>query len=238
MSQAIPLTDLVALSAAETGLASHLHGRDAAWANEPSALPGWTRAHVVGHLVGNALGLDNLVRWASTGQETPMYPTREARASEIERRSQLSWADLLDELDHSAEVLRSSLTHLSEPVATRDLRLGSGSPARACDLAAIRIREVAIHRVDLADADYRPSDWQPRFTMRTLSELTPFFQQRREAPVTVLRATDTGCCWAVGEHGPDLVGREADLLAWLVGRPHGPITSTDGAAVPTAPEWV
>jgi hypothetical protein len=42
----------------------------------------------------------------------------------------------------------------------------------------------------------------------------------------------------VGDRGPDLVGREADLLAWLVGRPHDPITSTDGSTVPRAPAWV
>jgi maleylpyruvate isomerase len=238
MSLAIPLTDLEALSAAEAGLAAHLRGRDAAWASEPSALPAWTRAHVVGHLVGNALGLDNLARWAATGAETPMYPSPESRASEIERRSGLPWADLLAELEQSAAQLETSLSNLTEPVAARDLRLGSGSPARVCDLAAIRTREVEIHRVDLADAQFQPSDWRSRFRLRTLSELAPFFQQRREAPVSVLRATDTGSCWVVGDRGPDLVGREADLLAWLVGRPHDPITSTDGSTVPRAPAWV
>ena len=40
---------------------------------EPSLLPGWTRGHVLTHLARNADGLANLLRWAGTGIETPVY---------------------------------------------------------------------------------------------------------------------------------------------------------------------
>src|SRR5918999_1732122 len=40
---------------------------------EPSLLPGWTRAHIVTHMARNADGLRNLLTWARTGVETPMY---------------------------------------------------------------------------------------------------------------------------------------------------------------------
>ncbi|MFL6178869.1 MAG: hypothetical protein ACJ74E_03330, partial [Actinomycetes bacterium] len=59
-----------------------------------------------------------------------------------------------------------------------------------------------------------------------------------EVPVHVLRATDTGNCWDVGADGADLVGHEADLLAWLLGRPYRDITTTDHSRVPDAPAWV
>ena len=40
---------------------------------EPSALPGWTRRHLLAHVAANAAALGNLVHWAATGEPTPMY---------------------------------------------------------------------------------------------------------------------------------------------------------------------
>ncbi len=51
----------------------------------PTALPGWTRAHVVAHVHFNALALRRLVSWARTGEETPMYASPSQRAEEIDR---------------------------------------------------------------------------------------------------------------------------------------------------------
>jgi maleylpyruvate isomerase len=237
MSLATPLTHLVELERVEARLAADLSSRDASWSTTSSALPGWTRSHVVAHLTGNALGLINLTRWAETGVECPMYPSKEARAAEIEQRAELPWDALVELHAAAAQQLREALQHLTEPVATRALRLGSGARADICDVGSIRIREVEVHRVDL-NGDYQPSDWSSQFTLRTLSELTPFFRERREVPVHVLRSTDTGSCWEVGEQGPDLMGSEADLLAWLIGRPHGELATTDRSGLPTAPPWV
>ena len=51
----------------------------------PSMLPGWTRRHVLSHVAANAEALGNLVQWARTGVETPMYGSPEARAAGIAR---------------------------------------------------------------------------------------------------------------------------------------------------------
>jgi len=40
-------------------------------AREASLLPGWSRGHVLTHVARNADGLQNLLIWASTGEETP-----------------------------------------------------------------------------------------------------------------------------------------------------------------------
>src|ERR671939_294815 len=56
---------------------------------QPSALPGWSRAHVVAHLARNADALVNLCSWARTGVETPMYPSRQARDAAIEATATL-----------------------------------------------------------------------------------------------------------------------------------------------------
>jgi maleylpyruvate isomerase len=237
MSLAVPLTHLTELAAAEACLAADLAGRDQSWASYPSGLPGWSRAHVVAHLVGNADGLVNLATWAASGHETPMYPSADARAADIGRRAAQPWDDLAREVSASSTRLEAALTALHEPVAARNLRLGSGAPVSVVDLAAIRIREIEIHRVDLA-AEYQPVDWSGPFTGRTLDQLTPFFRNQRSVGVQVLRSVDTGTGWVVSDHGPDLIGTEADLLAWLIGRPHGPLHTSDASPVPDAPIWV
>jgi maleylpyruvate isomerase len=234
---ALPRTHLVELAASEAALSADLGGRDQAWAAAPSALPGWTRSHVVGHLAGNALGLLNLVRWAESGVQTPMYASPEERSAEIDRRAALPWSELLAETRLTAEQLGLALDGLREPLGARTLRLGSGAEIGAWELAAVRIREIEVHRVDLG-AEYRPVDWSPAFTVRTLDQVTPFFRSRREVPAHTLRCTDTGRCWQVGRSGPDVVGTEADLLAWLLGRAHPGVHTTDGTPLPAAPAWV
>ena len=107
----------------------------------------------------------------------------------------------------------------------------------SADLGVIRIREIEIHRVDLA-AEYQPVDWAEPFTIRTFGQLAPFFLNKREVPAHMLRSVDSGRCWEVGAAGPDLLGIEADLLAWLLGRPHGPLRTSDDSPLPVAPAWV
>ena len=51
---------------------------------EPSLLPGWTRGHVLSHIARNADGLINLLRWAHTGTQIPMYASQQARDADIE----------------------------------------------------------------------------------------------------------------------------------------------------------
>lgn len=234
---ALPLTHLAELAASEAALSADLGGRNQAWASAASALPGWTRAHVVGHLAGNALGLANLARWATSGVETPMYGSSDERATEIDRRAALPWDELVAETRQTAAKLSAALGELREPVACRTLRLGSGAEISAWELAAVRIREIEVHRVDLG-AEYRPVDWSPAFVVRTLDQVVPFFRRNREVPAALLRATDTGRCWEVGVSGTDLLGTEADLLAWLLGRAHPGVHTTDGAPPPAAPAWV
>src|SRR5881227_109206 len=45
----------------------------------PSRLAGWTRGHVLAHLIRNADSYWNLLEWARTGTEYPQYPSDEAR---------------------------------------------------------------------------------------------------------------------------------------------------------------
>ena len=50
----------------------------------PSLLPGWTRAHVVAHLLLNAEGLAAALRGLLAGEDVPMYPSQERRDGDID----------------------------------------------------------------------------------------------------------------------------------------------------------
>lgn len=64
----------------------------------PSYLPGWSRAHVVAHVARNADALVNLMTWARTGVETPMYASADRRANEIEDGARQPVGELREDL--------------------------------------------------------------------------------------------------------------------------------------------
>src|SRR5215213_2212164 len=69
----------------------------------PSLLPGWTRGHVVTHLCRNADAVTNLVEWAATGDERPMYASQAARDAAIEAGAGRPVAEQLADAEESAE---------------------------------------------------------------------------------------------------------------------------------------
>jgi len=82
-------------------------------ARMPSALDGWSRAHVVAHLAANADAVGNLITWARTGVETPMYSSPQQRAEDIEAGSVRSLEDLRDWFDRSADRLAAAMDGLT-----------------------------------------------------------------------------------------------------------------------------
>ena len=149
---------LAHLSSATQRLVATVTSLDDAALAQPSGLPGWTRGHVVAHLSRNADGLGNLVTWADTGVETPMYVSRDARAAAIEadayRPAAVQLADLVD----SAEALSARLEAMSNEADDALLRMVSGAEIEGWELVHLRLREVEIHHVDLA-AGYSPANW-------------------------------------------------------------------------------
>ena len=80
----------------------------------PSALPGWSRKHLLAHLAANAGALGNLVRWAATGQPTAMYSSPGERAAGIEHGSRLPAGELTAWLRRSADALEEAMSSLSD----------------------------------------------------------------------------------------------------------------------------
>ena len=102
-------------------------------AREPSLLPGWTRGHVLTHLARNADAMVNLLTWARTGDETPMYPSREQRNADIEAGSGRTASDLVADVHATHErMLADHRRHARGGVgqpgpARRSRRRGAGA---------------------------------------------------------------------------------------------------------------
>ncbi len=235
-------------------------------AREPSALPGWSRGHVLTHLARNADGLRNLLIWARTGVVTPQYPSQQARDEGIEAGAGRPAAALLADLRDSAEAFlaeAASMPGSRWPVAVHGVR-GRGHPAWYT--LARRLSEVEIHHVDLA-AGYQPADWPGWFAADGLESVAGEFAQRADVPPAQLRVTggdpgqasdprqagaagqaDAGREYQIGtaaaghggapQPGVRISGPAWLLFAWLIGRSAGRgLTAEPPGPLPVLPAW-
>jgi maleylpyruvate isomerase len=203
----------------------------------PSALPGWTRAHVLTHLARNADAMANLTHWARTGERRPMYAGGAAgRDAAIAEGAGRHIGDLRLDLDESAERLLAAFADFTSQGLGRQVEARNGVLWSGWELPLIRRREVEIHHVDL-DAGYGPADWTSAFAALTLDQVAPQFVARGDCPVASLHDAGGGV-WQVGASGPTLSGSTQELAAWLVGRSAGAgLTPSPPGAVPAAPRW-
>jgi maleylpyruvate isomerase len=199
-----------------------------------SLCEGWTRGHVLTHLARNADGFCNLVTWARTGAETPMYASREARNADIEAGAGRSAAELEADVDASAERLLAAIADL--PVERRhvQVRSGSGQLAPAHDMIWWRLREVAYHHVDL-DTGYRFHDLPAAALRRGLDEAVERLAANDGPPLRLV-ATDLGWEHGSPEVGLEVRGTAGDLLGWLTGRADGSPLHASGP-LPRLPGW-
>jgi maleylpyruvate isomerase len=191
----------------------------------PSTLPGWSRAHVIGHLARNAEALVRLATWAQTGVETPMYADRERRAAEIERSAALPGDTLRTQLIDTAASLDTTLTGLTAAQWDAEVRSALGRAIPAAELPWMRIREVWLHAVDL-NTDARMDDLPAEVVDLLLDDVTTALSARDDCPALRLTPTDRDRAWPLGGPATATVsGTAADLAGWLTGRitaPHRP----------------
>jgi len=214
-------------------------GLDAAALAAPSLLPGWTRAHVLAHLAGNARSHVRMLDGAAAGEPRPrQYASAAARADEIEDRARRPAAEILDDLRTSCAALADRWASLPAAAWERAVAPLNRSPRPAHRLLWSRLREVEVHHVDLA-AGYRPADWPDGLADGVLDEVAAAFAERAETPAFRLVATDLGRCWDTGpEPGLAVAGPSRDLCAWVTGRDAGAGLSTDPEhPLPTPPRW-
>ncbi|MEW1907950.1 maleylpyruvate isomerase family mycothiol-dependent enzyme [Kitasatospora sp. NPDC085895] len=189
----------------------------------PSALPGWTRGHVLAHLSRNADSLVNLLETARTGVDVPQYASPEAREQGIRDGAGRPLDEQLADLRRSSERLAAAAGSLPGTAWTVPLRHRTGYVFPAYDVPWKRLMEVEYHHVDL-DAGYTPAHWPESFASAELARLAARLDGAEGLPGVALTAEDTGARARIGEPaGPELAveGPVRALTAWLSGRSDG-----------------
>lgn len=232
-------SDIAEVDAATERLVATLAELDDDDVRGPSLCAGWSRGHVIAHIAGNAQGMRNLVHWARTGVETPMYPSREARNAAIERDAARPAADHRRDIATTAAAFMEDLHTLREDRLATVVSTQPGREFSAAEIPWRRLREVEMHHVDLA-ARYAPGDWPAAFAARCLNDVAVMFAGRDDVPPVTVRAG--GQEWRLGDDGTDrrtVSGPESSLLAWLSGRGLGKdLTVTPHGPLPEIPAWL
>jgi maleylpyruvate isomerase len=210
---------------------------------DPSLLPGWSRGHVLTHIARNADGLVNLLCWARTGTEIPMYASSRARTADIEAGAGRPAADLAADLRESAARFAAEAASVPDDAWTMQVRALTGPPFPAYGVLQRRLSEVEIHHVDLA-AGYRSGDWPDDFITDALPRVAGSFTGRDDAPTCLVWADGAPSAARIGPDRPGrpllfVHGPPAELLAWLLGRGSGAglQVSGDAARAPVLPPW-
>lgn len=229
---------LAAVQVATARLDRVVAGMDERALTAPTRLAGWTRAHLVTHLARNADALVNLLTWARTGIEHPMYASKADRDADIEegalRLAQVLREDLAaacDRLEAAAERLTGS-----DWQAQVAHRTGRAFPAE--DIPVLRLFEVWMHLVDL-DAgvgygDIPDEHWESVLQTAVYphverTEGTPF---RLEVELPDGRRQDWRLVVPGETDSVEVSGSAPDVLAWLTGRGDGSTLSGDAPALP------
>jgi maleylpyruvate isomerase len=203
----------------------------------PSGLPGWTRAHVVGHLARNAEALTRLAIWARTGVETPMYTSREQRAMEIEESSGRSGTVLRSEVTTTARALDEAIAMLDNQGWTATVRSALGRVIPATEIPWLRIREVWLHAVDLR-VGVAVDDLPSGVIDLLLDDATGVLSGKDTCPAILLAPSDRDRTWQLGESGGQAAAvtvPAAQLAGWLTGRLPGDTLVAD---LPQLPKWL
>jgi maleylpyruvate isomerase len=203
----------------------------------PSALPGWTRGHLLAHVAANADGLGNLIHWAATGEPTPMYSSPEERAAGIERGPRLPGRDLQAWLDRSASALEDAMTRLSDEQWQASVTTAQGRTVPASEVPWMRAREACVHAVDLGTGVHfgdLPADF-----LIALCDDVVAKRGTSPGPSLVLLGSDSGERWELSgsTSAVTLVGPQAEISAYLTGRPHSLVTAA-GEEAPALPPWL
>jgi maleylpyruvate isomerase len=202
----------------------------------PSGLPGWTRGHVLSHIARNADSLANLLRSATTGIEHPQYPSTEARDAGIEAGAGQPAAEQLADIEASHRRFMDAASAVPAGSWQREVRWRSGELRPASKVLDARLREVAIHHLDL-DAGYTASAWPSQFALRILVSVLPAFEVRGIAPVTLMPTDVDLRIDLSGGSAVEVRGPASALATWVLGRDDGSTLAVTGGQLPTPPAW-
>jgi maleylpyruvate isomerase len=228
---------IAVVDAATERLLDSLAGLSDEEAHASSRLPGWTRGHVITHLARSADGMGNLMTWAATGVETPMYVEPDGRNADIEAGAGRPASELVADVRAASQRWSERAAALPADAWTATIRRRPHlAPEPAANLLTGRLFEVEFHHVDLG-LPYTFADSPPdvvesalRSTQRRLAVTEPFVAQASDAGWTIAFPGDAPAA------APVIEGTAAALLSWLTGRSAGADLQTV-TELPALPPW-
>lgn len=207
----------------------------------PTLLGGWTTAHLAAHVAYNAAAVVNLMDWAETGVEHPMYATPETRNEEIDFGATLTPDAIRNLHDHTVARLRVAWDEADDDAWSAEVRTVQGRTVPAEETLWMRSREVWIHAVDLGG----PAGFGdiPDAVLSTLfAEIPAKWRGAGVGAGLTLVRTDDGSETTVlpsddGAPGVEIAGDLAGLVRWASGRgPEG--VELSAGEVPEPPRWL
>jgi maleylpyruvate isomerase len=203
----------------------------------PSRLTGWTRGHVVSHLARNADGLVNLLHWARTGIESPMYASSVDREADIEEGAHRLVQVQQEDLRAADERFFMATEVMSETDWEAGVTNRQGQAVAVSLVPWMRLTEVLVHHVDLnvgVDFD-RLIELAADQTELLIDYVVTRYDDVAAIPpirLTVELPSGHEQIWLLGDGArrTEIRRPAASTLAWLTGR--------DSAELPALPEWM
>lgn len=194
--------------------------------SQPSLLPDWSRGTVVAHLARNADALVNLLTWARTGVESPMYTSLQVRAADIAATVALAPAALRADLVEARAQLHEAVQAMPAEAWTAEVRTAQGRTVPASEVIWMRDREVWVHATDLGTS---AAIWPEDFARTLIGDVLAAFARRDQTPAVTLIAGDHR--WGSGL--TRVASSAQELAAWLTGRGASPVRDA-----PSLPRWL
>lgn len=197
----------------------------------PSLCEGWSRADVIAHVASSGRALVKLVDWATSGEECPLYASREARSLEIAALAALPREELIGELRESARNFAEQAQRLSGELAATEVQV-NGKPVPATSIVALRIAEVVVHHHDLNTA-WTVEEADPDSLLNALEAVVRSLRAKGAPGMTLV--TEERDEWVIGDGGLRVESDREGLLQWLA-RGDAEHVDIDGPA-PALPSW-
>ncbi|CAH0139518.1 MULTISPECIES: maleylpyruvate isomerase family mycothiol-dependent enzyme [unclassified Arthrobacter] len=196
-----------------------------------SLCEGWTRADVIAHVASSGRALVNLIEWAASGEERPLYASREARSQAISAVAALPRQELIGELRESARNFAEQAQRLGGDLAAPEVQVnGKGLPATS--IVALRIAEVVVHHQDLGTA-WTIEEADPDSLLNALEAVVRSLRAKGAPGMTLV--TEERDEWVIGNGALRVVSDREGLLQWLA-RGDAEHVEMDGP-VPALPSW-
>jgi maleylpyruvate isomerase len=130
---------------------------------EPSALPGWTRGHVLSHLARNAESHVHVLQCAARGEVGEQYVGgAKARKEGIESHAHDSAESLVNAVRRSIYALEGQWAATNSEGWQGHGVNSAGASIAMSDIVFLRWREVEVHHADLALA-FTFADWNSTY---------------------------------------------------------------------------